>query len=139
MMQFVTRLLTLFAAAFMAAHPVMACPLMVGTSETAPTEMSSNHPCNDMAMEAMADTGHTDQASSSDCPAGYDCAPMLIQAHSDANPVAPVANVDAEFAAVLANPPKAFLPERETLKPGPPPRLDIVQHTPISLKQRFLN
>ena len=97
MMQFVTRLLTLFAAAFMAAHPVMACPLMVGTSETAPTEMSSNHPCHDMAMEAMADTGHTDQASSSDCPAGCDCAPMLIQAHSDANPVAPVANVDAEF------------------------------------------
>ncbi|RIJ20791.1 hypothetical protein D1224_10780 [Henriciella barbarensis] len=139
-MPILIRLLTLLAAAILTAQPVMACPFMLGDEAATKVEISTSHPCHDMAMEIEADADKSPQSSSdSDCLAGTDCAPMLIQAQSDANPITLSADPSPVLPIILAEAPVAFPPERSTLSTGPPPNAVLPHQTPISLKQRFLN
>ncbi|MAN73680.1 hypothetical protein [Henriciella sp.] len=133
-----TRLMMIFAAAFLAAQPVMACPLMLSAAGTASATVNAGHPCSEMVMSEAGTTGQQEDPSS-DCPAGYDCAPMLIQAQSDANPPAISVAPEPVFIALVAAPYINFPPERRVLKTGPPPGHDFPLFTPVTLKQRLLN
>lgn len=137
-MPILTRLLTLIAATFIVAQPVLACPLMIGAGVAAPSEISTAHPCHDMAMEAAGQDNHQ-QDSSSDCPAGFDCAPMLIQAQSETTPIAPNADPAPALPVILAAAPVSFPPERPARSTGLPPNAVLPPETPVSLKQRALN
>ena len=132
------RLLAIFAAAFLTVQPVLACPLMVGDKVIIAAVEEGDTPCH----QKMADNSLRPQSGDSEtgqCPAGDDCGPMLIQAQSDANPLALTTTPDLVFVSILADPPVNFPPERQTFKTGPPPARDLPLFTPITLKQRFLN
>ena len=132
-----TRLVMIVAAAFLAAQPVMACPMMLDDVEVLSVSGSQSHPCAEMAP-AM-NHGPEKRSSPSDCPAGFDCPPMLMQAQADAIPAVTIGYPDQVFVAVTQEAPVTFLPERSVLKTGPPAAPDLPPLTPVSLKQRLLN
>lgn len=134
-----TRLVMIAAAAFLAGQPVMACPMMLGDDEVWSVSESQIHPCPEMAPAPAMDHGPGKRSSSSDCPAGFDCPPMLMQAQADANPPVTIGHPDQVFVAVANEAPVTFPPERSILKTGPPETPDLPPLTPISLKQRLLN
>lgn len=132
------RLLIIVAAVLVTAQPVMACPLMLESAQQASVSQHAEHPCTEMIAGQRIQVP-SDSPLQSDCPVGNDCGPMLIQAQVDANPTATAAEPAQVFAAVLADPPVAFRPERTVFKTGPPPAPDLPLFTPVSLKQRLLN
>lgn len=133
-----TRLLAIFAIVFLTVQPVLACPLMVGDTVNMAAVAEGDTPCHQMIADNSLRTPSEDHHSG-ECPAGDDCAPMLLQAQSDANPPVLTTAPDLVFAAILADPPVNFPPERQTFKTGPPPAPDLPLFTPVTLKQRFLN
>lgn len=133
-----TRLIMIFAAAFLVAQPVMACPLMLSDADTASVTVDADHPCSKMAIGEAGTTGQLENPSS-DCPLGYDCVPMLLQAQSDANSSAISVAPEPVFVSIVAAPQIISPPERRILKTGPPSDPDLPLFTPVTLKQRLLN
>ncbi len=132
-----TRIMMTFAAAFLAAQPVMACPMMIGDFEPASVSENQIHPCAEMAPNTTKEPEKS--SSSSDCPAGFDCPPMAMQAQANATPMLTVAAADQVFTAVAQDARLSFPPERRAFTTGPPAAPDLPPLTPISLKQRLLN
>ena len=137
-MQLIMRLLMILAAVLVTAQPVMACPLMLQAATQNSISETAEHPCHEM-IAGQHTRSTPDSQSQSDCPAGDDCSPMLMQAQVDATPTATAAEPAQVFAAILAEPPVAFPPERSVYKTGPPPPPDLPLFTPVTLKQRLLN
>ena len=136
-MKFWTRIMMIVAAAFLAAQPVMACPMMVGDGASAAVSDNQMHHCAEMAPNTTQEPEKS--SSSSDCPAGFDCPPMAMQAQADTTPTLTVAAADQVFAAVAQEASLSFPPERRAFTTGPPATPDLPPLTPISLKQRLLN
>jgi hypothetical protein len=133
------RLLLLIGAVFLTAQPVMACSAMQAELSVSTVSENKGQPCHQMIAGERIQKSGQDQLPS-DCPAGNDCSPMLVQAHANANPPALSAGPDQIFAAVAADiPVVVFPPERPALKTGPPAVFDLPLFTPITLKQRLLN